>query len=35
MTDDRMNPDLITEMPGMLDRHGYGLRIAPAGRAGL
>jgi hypothetical protein len=23
MTDDRMNPDLITEMPDMLDRHGY------------
>ncbi len=23
MTGDRMNPDLITEMPDMLDRHGY------------
>ena len=23
MTDDRMNPDLITEMLDMLDRHGY------------
>ena len=22
MTDDRMNPDLITEMLDMLDRHG-------------